>query len=81
MQKSVLRILTESGEANISCDDDEKCVDSGELLGIDICDFNDSSLVEMLWLMHIISLEYGSRLLCSTTFDGISVQRSLHRGS
>ena len=46
MQKSVLRILTESGEANISYDDDEKCVDSAELLGIDICDFNDSSSVE-----------------------------------
>ena len=46
MQKSVLRILTESGEANISCDDVEKCVHSAELLGIDICDFNDSSSVE-----------------------------------
>ena len=41
MQKSVLRILTESGEANISCD-----VDSAELLGINICDFKDFSSVE-----------------------------------
>ena len=36
----------ESGEANISCDDGEKCFDSAELLGIDICDFKDSSSVE-----------------------------------
>ena len=39
MQTSVLKIATESGEANISCDDDEKCVDSVKLLGIDICNF------------------------------------------
>lgn len=37
----------ESGEANISFNDnDEKCVDLAELLGIDIYDFKDSSLVE-----------------------------------
>ena len=39
MQTSVLKIATESGEANISCDDDEKCVDSVKLLAIDICNF------------------------------------------
>ena len=47
MQKLVLRVLMESGEANISFNDnDEKCVDLAELLGIDIYDFKDSSLVE-----------------------------------
>ena len=46
MQKSVFRILTESGKANISCDDDKKSVDLAELLGIDICDFKDSISVE-----------------------------------
>ena len=45
MQKSVLSTLTESGEAKISSDD-EKCADSAELLGIDICDLKDSSSVE-----------------------------------
>ena len=45
MQKPVLRTLTESGEAKISCDDG-KCVNSAELLGIDICGLKDSSSVE-----------------------------------
>ena len=37
MQKVVLRILTESREASVSCDvHDEKVVDSMELLRIDI---------------------------------------------
>ena len=45
MQKSVLRTLTELGKAKLSCDD-EKCVDSAELLCIDICDLKDSSYVE-----------------------------------
>ena len=35
----------ESGKANI-CDGDEKGGDLAELLGIDICDFKDSSSVE-----------------------------------
>ena len=47
MQKLVLRVLMESGEAIISFNDnDEKCVDLAELLGFDIYDFKDSSLVE-----------------------------------
>ena len=46
MQKSVLRILTESDNVNISCDGDEKSVDLAKLLDIDICDFKNSSLVE-----------------------------------
>ena len=45
MQKSDLRALTESDKAKISCDN-EKCVDSVELLGIDICDLKDSSSVK-----------------------------------
>ena len=45
MQKSVLKTLTESGEAEISCDDG-KCVNSAELLGIDICGLKDSNSVE-----------------------------------
>ena len=40
MEKSVLKTLTK-----ISCDD-EKCVDSAELLGIDMYDFKESSSVE-----------------------------------
>ena len=46
LQKTVLRILTESGKAKISCDGDEKGFDSTELFGIDICDFKDSISVE-----------------------------------
>ena len=41
MQKSVLRIPTESGKANISYD-----AHSTELFGINICDFRESSSVE-----------------------------------
>lgn len=41
MQKSVLRIPTESGKANISCDGDLT-----ELLGINLCGFKDYSSVE-----------------------------------
>ena len=46
MQKSVLKILTESGKTNILCDDDEEGADSTELLGINICGFKDSFSVE-----------------------------------
>ena len=40
MEKSVLKALTK-----ISCDD-EKCIDSAELFGIDIYDFKESSSIE-----------------------------------
>ena len=35
--------------------------------------------LKMVWLMYIIPLECGFQLFCSNTFDGISIQRPLHR--
>ena len=67
MQMSVLRVLTESGEANISYDEDEKGVDSAELLGIDYVNLVSVQL-KMVRLMHIIPLECGSKLFYSNSF-------------
>ena len=41
-----MKKLTQSGEANSSCDDDEKDVNLAELASIDIRDFKDSTSFE-----------------------------------
>ena len=41
-----MKKLTQSGEANSSCDGDEKDVNLVELASIDIRDFKDSTLFE-----------------------------------
>ena len=77
LQKTALRILTESGKAKISCDSDQNGFDSTELFRIDICSFKDSISVEDGMVDAYNT--YGMRviIILFQIFDGISVQRLL----
>ena len=78
MPKSVLRTLTETSEAKISCDGVEKSVDLAEVLDIDICDFKDSSSVEdgMADAYNTSGMRFT--VIFSNIFCGISIQCPLH---
>ena len=78
MPKSVLRTLTETSEAKISCDCVEKSVDLAEVLDIDIYYFKDSSSVEdgMVDAYNTSGMQFT--VIFSNIFCGISIQCPLH---